>query len=279
MVPLERLKEERMRGQPPLPEGCPDPYEAIADAYDRLDDWIVENWGEKPRPERADFLAALWKQRPAPVRTVLEICCGTGLMLEQMALRDFEISGLDRSAAMLRHARKRLGEQVPLIHAELPDIPTEERFDAVISPGAALNYMASDADLAATFRSVAGVLRPGGSFVFDILGRAMMDDHVGSTVWAADLGELAFIWEFVNAPSGEYCDATYTQFLKLPGEDSSRYGRAVEVHRLFAQEPEAVRRAALAAGFTDIHVFDNYTGRPADDATLYETWSFTRGAA
>ncbi|MDX3852391.1 class I SAM-dependent DNA methyltransferase [Streptomyces sp. AK02-01A] len=265
-----------MKGQPCPPEGFPDLYDAIADAYDRLDDWIVSEWGEKPRPERADFLQKYWASRFPAVRNVLEICCGTGLMLEQLALRGFEVSGLDRSAAMLGHARERLGPEVPLVLAELPSIPVSRQFDAVISSGAALNYMSGEDDLAATFRSVAGVLRPGGSFVFDILGRAMMDGHAGSDVWAADLGDLAFIWEFENAPSGDYCDATYTQFLHREGNPADSYEKTIELHRLYVLDPELIRRVARDSGFIDTAVHDNYTDGPAHDATLYETWTFTR---
>ncbi|HEX5741059.1 MAG TPA: class I SAM-dependent methyltransferase [Pilimelia sp.] len=265
-----------MKGQPPPVDGIADPYEAIADAYDRLDDWIIENWGEQPRPVRADFLCALWADRPGGVADVLEICCGTGLMLEQLALRDRAVAGLDRSAAMLRHARKRLGDDVPLVEAELPAIPLDRRFDAVISCGAALNYLSCPRDVTATFQSVARVLRPGGSFVFDVLGRSMLDDHVGSTVWAADLGDLAFIWEFADGPAGAYCDATYTQFLHREGAPAEVYDRAVETHRLYPLNPEVVRRAAAAAGLVDVRVYDNYTRAPAHADTLYETWTFTR---
>ncbi|MGA5699703.1 methyltransferase domain-containing protein [Peterkaempfera bronchialis] len=265
-----------MKGQPCPPEEFPDLYDAIADAYDRLDDWIVREWGEKPRPERADFLERFWADRPDAVRSVLEVCCGTGLMLEQLALRGFKVTGLDRSAAMLDHARKRLGDEVPLLHAELPSIPVDRRFDAVISPGAAFNYLPGEDDLAATFRAVAEVLRPGGSFVFDILSRTMMDGHAGRSVWAADLGDLAFIWEFSNSPSGGYCDATYTQFLRHEAELEGPYTRTRELHRLYPLDPEMIRRVARDCGFTDPAVHDNYTPEPAHDATLYETWTFTR---
>ncbi|WP_055591316.1 class I SAM-dependent DNA methyltransferase [Peterkaempfera griseoplana] len=265
-----------MKGQPSLPEELPDLYDAMADAYDRLDDWIVANWGEKPRPERADFLQKFWSSRTGEVRSVLEICCGTGLMLEQLALRGFDVTGLDRSQAMLGHARRRLGEQVPLVHAELPAIPVDRQFDAVVSPGAALNYTASREDLAATFQAVARVLRPGGSFVFDILSPGMMADHAGSTVWAADLGDLAFVWTFADSADGRYSDATYTQFLRRAGDPDGSYTRTREQHRLYTLDPETVGAVAQECGLTEGAVYDNYTFHPAHAATRYQTWAFTR---
>ncbi|MFJ6213534.1 class I SAM-dependent DNA methyltransferase [Streptomyces sp. NPDC092296] len=265
-----------MKGQPTLTEESPDLYDVIADAYDRLDDWIVSTWGEKSRPERADFLKGLWEGRPGGVRSVLEVCCGTGLMLEQLAQRGFEVAGLDRSAPMLGHARMRLGVDVPLLHAELPSIPADRRFDAVLSSGAGFNYLSGEEDLAATFRAVADVLRPGGSFVFDILSPAMIDGHAGRRVWAADLGDLAFVWEFKNSPSGDYSDATYTQFLRHEAEPEGRYTRTRELHRLYVLDSKTIRRAAHDCGFVDTAVLDNYTAAPAHEGTLYETWTFTR---
>lgn len=252
-------------------------YESIADAYDRLDEWIVENWGEKPPTVRADFLRDLWAGQDRPVRSVLEVCCGTGLVLEQVALRGFDVTGLDGSREMLQYAAKRLGSGTELFHSRLPRIPHAGRkFDAVISSGAAFNYMSGEEELARTFRSVAGVLRPGGSFVFDILSRKMMEEHCGSDVWAADLGEFAFIWTFANAPSGDFCDATYTQFLRLNGdaEKPHTYSRSREEHRLHTLDRQVVRAAARSAGLVEEGLYDNYALRSAHADTLYETWSF-----
>ncbi|MCZ2523487.1 class I SAM-dependent DNA methyltransferase [Streptomyces sp. HB2AG] len=268
-----------MRSQPGASTAYPEPYDTLAPTYDRLDDWIVRAWGEKPRPERVDFLQELWAGQAAPVSDVLEVCCGTGLVLEEIARRGYRVTGLDRSAPMLEVARARLGDDVPLVRAELPDIPMEETFDAVVCVGAALNYMPDEGELEKTFRSVGSVLRPGGSFVFDVLSRRMMDGHAGSSVWSADLGDFTFIWKFDNHPSGAYCDASYTQFLRTgdaQAPEHAEYTVTRELHRLFTLAGDTIRGAARRAGLVCTGVHDNYTPAPATDATLYETWAFTR---
>ena len=265
-----------MKDQPHLSAGYPEPYGTMADTYDRLDDWIISEWGEKPCSERVAFLHGLWSDRPVPVKTVLEICCGTGRMLEELVKRAYSVAGLDRSAAMLEQARRRLGPRVALVRAELPEIPVTQQFDAVICAAAALNYMSDEDDLAKTFHQVASTVRTGGSFVFDILSRRMMEEHLDKNVWAADLGDLAFIWKFENHPSGAYCDATYTQFLQPNGVPGEPYRVTRELHRLYGINPESIHRLARDAGFTDIVVHDNYSPRPATEEALYETWVFTR---
>jgi SAM-dependent methyltransferase len=248
----------------------------MADTYDRLDDWIISEWGEKPCSERVAFLHGLWSDRPVPVKTVLEICCGTGRMLEELVKRAYSVAGLDRSAAMLEQARRRLGPRVALVRAELPEIPVTQQFDAVICAAAALNYMSDEDDLAKTFHQVASAVRTGGSFVFDILSRRMIENNFGKSTWAADLGDLAFIWNFDKPSSGGYCDLTYTQFLR-GGSTPTEYIGTRELHRLYALDHEMIRCLARDAGFVDVTVCDNYSSQPVADTTSYETWSLSRG--
>lgn len=265
-----------MRGQPCRTAGYPEPYAATADTYDRLARWAVAQWGESPRARMVDFMQRLWSDRGAPVAEVLEICCGTGLVLEQLRGRGYAVTGLDRSAAMLAQARARLGGDVPLVRAELPDIPLPAGgFDAVVCPAAALNYTPDRATLHATFRSVAAVLRPGGTFVCDLLSRGRLETAF-ARVWAGDLGDLAFIWRFTHDPAGGHSDLAYTQFLRGSGDGRPGYTVARELHRLYVLDHRVVRGAAAAAGFTDVAVWDNYSSRPAGATTDYETWTFTR---
>jgi SAM-dependent methyltransferase len=264
-----------MKGQPHLSAGYPEPYAAIADTYDRLVDWAINEWGESPRPHMGAFLQNLWSDRSVPVKTVLEICCGTGRMLEELVKRGYSVAGLDRSAAMLEQARRRLGPQVALVHAELPEIPVDQQFDAVICAAAGLNYVSDEGDLAKIFHQVASTVRTEGSFVFDILSRHMIENNIGKSIWAADLGDLAFIWNFDKPSSGGYCDLTYTQFLRRDGAPTEYVGTR-ELHRFYVLDREVIRHLARDAGFVDVAVCDNYSSRPVTDATLYETWMASR---
>lgn len=265
-----------MKGQPCLEAGYPEPYAATADTYDRLAQWAVEQWGETPRPQMADFLGSLWADRATPVKDVLEICCGTGLMLEQLRARGYTVTGLDRSSAMLSFARERLGPDVKLIESELPALPVQRTFDAVVCAAAALNYMPDIASLARTFENVARLLEPGSPFVFDILSRSRLETRFAQQ-WAADLGDLAFIWRFEHDSSGRWSDLTYTQFQRTATDAGPpAYTAARELHRLYVLDREAVETAARTAGFKDINVYDNYRHRPADENTPYQTWVLTR---
>ncbi|MCE4946773.1 class I SAM-dependent methyltransferase [Streptomyces albulus] len=251
-------------------------YGAIAEIYDRLDDWIVATWHEQPVSGRVAFLRKRWEQRGGEVRDVLDLCCGTGSVLHELKQAGYAVTGLDQSPQMLGLARQRLGDGTALIHAQLPDIPVPDAaMDAVCSTGAALSYTPGEAELTRILLAVHRVLRPGGVLVFDVLSRHMITEHAGRHVWAADQGDFAFIWEFTN-PDEKYSDAFYTQFLREGGPTSTRFVRTREKHRLYVLDCSLVRRSAEQAGFTTAEVLDNYTDAPAHESTLYDTWVLTR---
>jgi len=70
---------------------------------------------------------------------VLEIGCGTGLILEELAGRkkDIEITGFDLTEAMLSIARKRLDKfsNVQLAHQNVTGLVLEKQFDLAFSYG------------------------------------------------------------------------------------------------------------------------------------------------
>jgi SAM-dependent methyltransferase len=260
--------------------GTVDPYANLAACYDHLVEWVVEEQGESPREHMGAFLEEFWQGRPGPVRTVLEICCGTGLMLSDLKRRGYTVTGLDRSPAMLEQARARLGPQAELIRSELPHIPAELRFDAVISAATGLNYL-SETELGQTLASVAQVLPPGGTFVFDLFGRAFFDrffDAASPTTVAAELEDVSYIWTFTTPATRAHFDMVYIQFRREPGAPPHAYTKSRDLHRFHPLTHDAVRRLAAAAGFTGAEVHDNYTARPSGPETLFDTWTLVRAA-
>ena len=121
--------------------------------------------------------AALPGLRDGPVRRVLDLGAGTGLMSEAVLSRypDAEVVLLDGAAEMLEHARERLaGARASFVVADLRDELPDGPFDAVVS-ALAIHHLEHDQnrDL---LRRVVRVLRPGGTYV--------NAEHVaGATPW------------------------------------------------------------------------------------------------
>ncbi len=258
-----------------------DPYANLAASYDQLAEWAITEQEESPRDRVADFLQTFWQAQRHPVRTVLEICCGTGLMLTELAQRGYVVTGLDRSPAMLEQARRRLGGGTTLVQAELPDIPLPAgEFDAVISAAGGLNYL-SEPQIAGTFGAVAGLLPLGGTFVFDVFGRGFYDkffDPSSPRVMALELGDISYFWTFTQPAEVEFVDMSYTQFSPAAHGDAAAgtYVRTRDLHRYYPLPHATVRRLAAEHGFTDVAVHHNYSTAPSGPHAIYDTWTLTR---
>ncbi|MGC9379466.1 class I SAM-dependent DNA methyltransferase [Streptomyces sp. MH13] len=258
----------------------PDPYANLAASYDRLAEWAVTEQHESARGHMADFLQAFWETKPGPVHRVLELCCGTGLMLAELTRRGYAMTGLDRSPAMLEQARRRLGEDTVLIRSELPEIPDGiGGFDAVISAAGGFNYL-SERQIDATLAAVARLLPPGGTFVFDVYGQGFFTklfDPSAPRVMALEMEDTSYIWTFTTAAGDAHFDMAYSQFHRDENGTGDSWVRTRDLHRFYKLPHDTVRRLAAEHGFTGAEVHDNYTSAPSGPHTLYDTWTLTRG--
>ncbi|TPV93812.1 MAG: class I SAM-dependent methyltransferase [Myxococcales bacterium FL481] len=112
-----------------------------------------------------DDQAAALVQRVGTARSVLEVGCGTGLILQRVAAFARRAQGIDLSPAMLQHARAR---GLDVQHASATDLPfPDASFDVAYS----FKVLAHVPDFALALTEMARVVRPGGYLVFDIYNR------------------------------------------------------------------------------------------------------------
>ncbi len=209
----------------------------------------------------AEHLDALWAGEP--IHSVLDLCCGTGLMAAELADRGMAVVGLDSSPAMLDLARSRLGPQVPLVEATLPALPVDGPFDAVVSTLDGLNYLTGP-EFAATILAIARVLRPGGWLVFDIHAPAALDLMREHPVIAGEQDGS----RFVLTSEVDDTAATCTTRIELSGPDQS----FVEEHVQFFHADDLVRQSLAAAGLDVLAVTDEYSDAPLGETSLRATW-------
>jgi SAM-dependent methyltransferase len=111
---------------------------------------------------------------------VLELGCGTGRVSVPLARAGVDLVGVDRSAPMLARAQRRVhaargfSRAIPgvprFVRADIRALPFPPRaFAMAIAPYGVLQSLLRDRDLAATLRSVARVVRPGGLFGIDLV--------------------------------------------------------------------------------------------------------------
>ena len=231
-------------------------YSRLAGVYDEIVvDPCYSAW--------AAFLDDLWSADVPGVRTVLDVCCGTGLMAAELIARGYRVTGVDASPAMLARAERLLGPDVPLSTQTLPVLAVDGVFDAAISTFDGLNYLTLS-DFRATVLALAARLRPGGWLVFDLHTDAMLSVAAAHPEIDGDSDGTRFAITNSVDSTARTCDARIT--VNRDGDTFS------ERHLQHFHSDEQVRTALAAAGFAVVTVADEYTDEPATPATLRATW-------
>ena len=175
-----------------------EPYSRLAGVYDEI---VIDpchgRW--------ASFLHELWRADAAGVGSVLDLCCGTGLLAGELVDRGYRVVGVDASEAMLALARERLGPEAALSRMTLPDLAVAGVFDAAVCTFDSLNYLTPE-ELRLTMGAVARCLRPAGWFVFDLHTDAMMDFAIANPIVAGQAAGNDFVISTVVDCGARTCD-------------------------------------------------------------------------
>jgi|DewCreStandDraft_1066081.scaffolds.fasta_scaffold00013_229 SAM-dependent methyltransferase len=104
--------------------------------------------------------------------TALELGCGTGRVLRALADAGIRAVGIDCSAAMLAHARRRLTaaglHHVELYQLDMRRFTLGRRFGLVFAALNTFMHLETQADQLAALRTAAGHLTPDGRLVLDL---------------------------------------------------------------------------------------------------------------
>lgn len=129
--------------------------------------WI--NFARQVAPYLLDFYAQ--SDQASSHRSVLDLCCGTGQVARYFLEREYQVVGLDLSAAMLHYARENtqpylVSGQARFVQADATNFTLPDRFGLVISTFDALNHLPDLTALRQCFAAVAAVCD--GYFLFDL---------------------------------------------------------------------------------------------------------------
>jgi SAM-dependent methyltransferase len=216
----------------------------------------------------AAYLHERWSRDEAGVRSVLDICCGTGLMAAELVTLGYRVVGVDCSAAMLARARQRLGPDAVLAQQALPELGIDGVFDAGVCTFDGLNYL-TPVEFGASLAAIANRLRVGGWLIFDLHTDAMMEFTVANPfVEGTTNGTHFAICSLVDIDSRS-CDTR----IEITGADGDTFS---EHHRQYFLSDAHVREAIAAAGFGSVTASSEYTDDPIGQSTLRATWTARR---
>jgi len=134
------------------------------DSYQKLGLYYDEVVGD--RREAIRQIRGLLRVYAPTAKTLLEIACGTGTVLQALEKR-YEVAGLDCSEIMLSQAAQKL-PSVPFYQSDMRSFRLDEKFDIVLCVYDSINHLTTLHDWQRVFRSVYKHLITGGIFIFDI---------------------------------------------------------------------------------------------------------------
>jgi cyclopropane fatty-acyl-phospholipid synthase-like methyltransferase len=129
-------------------------------------------YDSKDYESECNFVEAVFGRfAAAPMKTVLDLGCGTGGHVLPLSARGYDLTGVDLSQTMLDQAQRKAKEasiSAVFLHSDLRDVEVGRRFDAVIAMFAVMGYQTTDTDLAAAFATARRHLDKSGLVLFDI---------------------------------------------------------------------------------------------------------------
>lgn len=146
--------------------------EVFGPSYAALYDLLYES---KDYEAECDLIERLFREYGASTpRRILDLGCGTGGHAIPLALRGYDVVGVDRSPDMLRAAEQKAqrARGAPLlarfVQGDIRSVDLDGPFDACLCMFAVLCYQLANEDVERTLQTARRHLREGGLFVFDV---------------------------------------------------------------------------------------------------------------
>lgn len=227
-------------------------YEGFAYYYDRLmEDVDYDMW--------VDYLEKIFKTKGTPVRSILEIACGTGKISNRLAKRGYTVYAADRSENMLALAQDKaleMGARVRYLHQDMRDIRLDGPVDCIICVCDGMNYILNDNDMEKVFKGVYRNLKAGGLFAFDMNSHYKISEKIGGGTFGHSGEEISYVWENYYDPDTRICESYLTFFEKV---DTNLYRKFEEIHKQKAYLTDEVEKLLKKNKLRIIDLYEAFT--------------------
>ena len=231
-------------------------YDFLAGCYDQFTtDVDYVGW--------ADYIETHFRRRGLPGKTVLDLACGTGSLTYELALRGYEMIGVDLSPEMLAEATEKnrgAGEIPPIFLCQSMDkLDLYGTIDACVCCLDSVNYVTQPKKLQKAFQRVHLFLMPGGLFLFDVNTPEKLEGLDGQ-VFLDETEDAYCVWRAEYSRRSRIC--SYFMDIFRLDEETGLWERGEEFHQERAYTIEELTGFLQQAGFRDIKVYGNRKLRP-----------------
>lgn len=231
-------------------------YDFLAGCYDALT-YDVDY------PAWADYIEKHFARSALPVRTVLDLACGTGSLTRELALRGYEMIGVDRSSEMLSQAAEKNRGVSPVepifLCQSMEKLDLYGTVDACVCCLDSVNYVTDPKKLQKAFARVHLFLEPGGLFLFDVNSPEKLEGLDGQ-VFLDETEDTYCVWRAEFSKRSRVC-SYFMDIFQLDGE-TGRWNRGEELHRERAYTVPELTAMLTEAGFRDVRTYGELKMRP-----------------
>lgn len=224
-------------------------YSFLAASYDALT-------YDVPYAQWADYLQKHLRRYAPCAGTIVDLACGTGSLTRELALRGYEMIGVDRSQEMLAQAADKcadLQENPPLFLCQaMQSLNLYGSVDACVCCLDSINYLTSAKALEKTFQRVHLFLNPNGVFIFDVHAPEYLAS-LDKQIFIDEQEDLYCIWSADFSKSRQIC-TYYMDVFRREGE-TQLWQRGEEVHRERAYSVGELTESLQKVGFHKIQIF------------------------
>jgi len=217
-------------------------YEFLAGSYDALTTDV-------DYPRWAEYIQRHFT-KGRPVRTVLDLACGTGSLTRELALRGYEVTGVDLSEDMLALAEEKCRDLKPrprFFHQRMEALRLPESVDACVCCLDSVNYVLKPQSLRRTFQRVYEALEPGGLFLFDADTPEKLAGMDGQ-VFLDETEDVFCVWRGEYSPKRRVCSF----WMDIFERSGAGWLRGGELHEEYAYTMDELEEYLRQAGFTRI---------------------------
>lgn len=236
-------------------------YGALAAHYDMLN-------GEVPYIRLAKYLIRHFERHGLPVRTVLDLACGTGTVTWALADAGYEMIGIDSSPDMLSvcasKAAKHGGQAPLLLCQDMAELDLYGTVDAAVCTLDSANYVTDPRRLRRAFERVRLFLNPGGLFIFDVNTESKLASRHGTS----------FVSESADGNVFCACRTEYSAGKRMARYDisvfsrspSGVYSRYDERHTQRIYSAAELEEMLEGAGFGEVRAYGDMVMRPPKES-------------
>ncbi len=221
-----------------------DSYRFLSSYYDRFtDDVGYGQW--------ADFFEQIFQREGIFPHLIADLACGTGRLSRELALRGYDVLGIDASTEMLMQAMDNAMDLDPrplFLHQAMQELDLYGTVDACLCCLDSINYITDSKALHEAMRRVELFLEPGGVFIFDI-NTLKKFNRMNGQCYVREDEDVYCIWQVDF--DGVLCNYDFDIFERT----GKHWFRNQESHKERFYDPETLVQLLHNLGFVEIQVY------------------------